>query len=147
MAKLLLDSVLAKQTGLSAEALVEAIAIKIPNPAQASQFRSRMQSRAIAALLDSSDPAPPPISMAEAVPEAQLQPPEVVPGAAVDEGFLAACRGALSEAIGPMAALVLRDVVSRHPNADPAELVGAIATKIPSPKAAEAFRQRMKPLM
>jgi serine/threonine protein kinase len=147
MAKLLLDSVLAKQTGLSAEALVEAIAIKIPNPAQASQFCSRMQSRAIAALLDSSDPAPPPVSMDEAVPKAQLQPPEVAPGAAVDEGFLAACRGALSEAIGPMAALVLRDVVSRHPNADPAELVGAIATKIPSPKAAEAFRQRMKPLM
>ncbi|WP_448604527.1 protein kinase domain-containing protein [Thermoleptolyngbya sp.] len=147
MAKLLLDSVLAKQTGLSAEALVEAIAIKIPNPAQANQFRSRMQSRAIAALLDSSDPAPPPVSMDEAVPKAQLQPPEVAPGAAVDEGFWAACRGALSEAIGPMAALVLRDVVSRHPNADPAELVGAIATKIPSLKAAEAFRQRMKPLM
>jgi serine/threonine protein kinase/class 3 adenylate cyclase len=147
MAKLLLDSVLAKQTGLSAEALVEAIAIKIPNPGQATQFRGRMQSRAIAALLTSPDPAPLPVSMVEAAPSAQIQSQEIAPGATVDETFLAACRGALSEAIGPMAGLILRDVVSRHPNADPAELVGAIATKIPSPQAAEAFRRRMKPLM
>ncbi|MFQ3637571.1 MAG: protein kinase [Cyanobacteriota bacterium] len=150
MAKLLLDSVLAKQTGLSAEALVEAIATKIPNPAQATQFRSRMQSRAIAALLTSPDSALPSGSMVEAVeavPSIQIQPQAAAPGAAVDEAFLAACRGALSEAIGPMAGLVLRDVVSRHPNADPAELVGAIAMKIPSPQAAEAFRRRMKPLL
>ncbi|MFQ3628945.1 MAG: hypothetical protein SNJ81_15390, partial [Cyanobacteriota bacterium] len=77
MAKLLLDSVLAKQTGLSAEALVEAIATKIPNPAQATQFRSRMQSRAIAALLTSPDSALPSGSMVEAVeavPSIQIQP-------------------------------------------------------------------------
>lgn len=151
MAKLLLDSVLAKETGLSAEALVEAIALKIPNPAKVSQFRSRMQSRAIAALLESPDPVPPPVSIGESAPEMRLQPQEPAPGAAADEAvnqtFVAQCRQALSEAIGPMAGLVLRDVVSRHPNAGPAELVEAIATKIPNPQAAAAFRQRLKPLM
>ncbi|WP_297085636.1 protein kinase [Thermoleptolyngbya sp. C42_A2020_037] len=147
MAKLLLDSVLAKQTGLSAEALVEAIATRIPNPAQASQFRSRMQNRAIAALLDAPDPPPPPVSTDEAVSKTQLPPQEPAPGAALGETFLTQCRQALSEAIGPMAGLVLRDVVARHPNANPAELVEAIATKIPNPQAAAAFRQRLKPLM
>lgn len=147
MAKLLLDSVLARQTGQSAEALVEAIATKIPNPAQASQFRSRMQNRAIAALLDSPDPVPPPVSTDEAVPKTQLPLQQPAPGAAVGETFLTQCRQALSEAIGPMAGLVLRDVVARHPNAGPAELVEAIATKIPNSQAAAAFRQRLKPLM
>ncbi len=147
MAKLLLDSVLAKQTGLSAEALLEAIAMRIPNPAQASQFRRRMQNRAIAALLDVPDPPLPPVSTDEAVPNPQRLPQEPALGAAVDETFLTQCRQALSEAIGPMAGLVLRDVVARHPNVGPAELVEAIATKIPNPQAAAAFRQRLKPLI
>ncbi|RMF65783.1 MAG: serine/threonine protein kinase [Cyanobacteria bacterium J069] len=155
MAGLLLDSILSQQAGLTSEALVAAIATKIPNPAQAKQFRDRMNSPAIAALaaaphVPSSTPAPsPPASESVAEPKTQVQPSEsgASVGASVSEAFLDQCRQALSEAIGPMASLILRDVVSRNSDASPAELVGAIATKIPNPKAAEAFRQRMKPLI
>ncbi|MEB3268192.1 MAG: protein kinase [Leptolyngbya sp.] len=53
--------------------------------------------------------------------------------------FIDQCRQALTRCIGPMATLVLEDVVEQNPNADPETFVRNLATHITDPHQAQGF--------
>ncbi|MDB9525321.1 protein kinase [Oscillatoria sp. CS-180] len=56
-----------------------------------------------------------------------------------DEAFLSQCRQELTRCIGPMASLVMEDVLDQHPNASPEELVRILASQLSDGKQAEQF--------
>jgi serine/threonine protein kinase len=73
-----------------------------------------------------------------AVPIASTQQPSN--SVSLDPAFLEHCRQELACFIGPMAGLILKNVLSQQPQINPQQLVTALAAKIPDSKQAEAFR-------
>ncbi len=70
--------------------------------------------------------------------------PEAAPApstASCSAEFLSRCRQQLSRCIGPMAAIVLEDVLAQQPQPTPDQLIHALAHEIPDAQLAHDFRQ------
>lgn len=61
----------------------------------------------------------------------------------IDRNFVEQCQKELAELIGPMASLICKKTVKKNPNISPSDFVKALAVKIPDPKKAEDFKQKL----
>ncbi|MBD2461426.1 protein kinase [Oscillatoria sp. FACHB-1407] len=64
-------------------------------------------------------------------------------GATITPEFRASCEYELARCIGPMARLVVNNVLAQEPHLSKTQLITKLASKIPSPQMAEEFRQKM----
>ncbi|MEB3355688.1 MAG: protein kinase [Synechococcales bacterium] len=116
--------VLARSPQLSPQQWVDRLAAEIPNPQQAQEFKKAVRERLRT--------TPPPQS---------APPPE--PANPISPEFLARCRTELARCIGPIATLIMDEIMAESP-ATPEQLVQAIAAEIPDAAKAQEFRQTMR---
>lgn len=148
MANFVLEDALDQHPDATAAELIEFIASQLSNGDQATAFISRIsmiiqplanQSQASTTAdrfqADSLSGEHSPSSLNSASGETVA--------ARVTPEFIALCRQALTRCIGPMANIVLEDVVVDNPNLDPAGLVEQLAREIPSAQQAEDFRRQL----
>ncbi len=62
---------------------------------------------------------------------------------AIDASFLELCEQYLSDLIGPIASVLIQEVLRSHPQISPVEFVNILAKNIPNPKKAGEFSQRL----
>ncbi|UBF25348.1 protein kinase [Kovacikia minuta CCNUW1] len=74
-------------------------------------------------------------------PAASGQPQPAIP---FDSAFLEHCRQELAGFIGPMAGLILKNVLAEQAPSNPQQLVEALAAKIPGSPQAQMFRSRVR---
>lgn len=60
-----------------------------------------------------------------------------------DPAFVAQCREELTRSVGPMASVLIEDVLEQHPEASPQELVMLLAAQLSDGSQAEAFTSRV----
>ncbi len=116
MASYLLNEVLAKNPGISAQQFVEELAEEIPNPQQAQAFRK----------------------IAETAPEIQ---PKSATSPRLDQAFLERCQQELARSIGPMASYLVEETLAKNPGISAQQFVEALAEEIPNAQKAQAFRK------
>jgi serine/threonine protein kinase len=73
------------------------------------------------------------------LPPSQFSPP-TQPSPQINSSFIDACQEKLAYYIGPMAVLIVEDLLSQNPNLSPQELVTILAEEIPDYKGAQEFR-------
>jgi len=61
----------------------------------------------------------------------------------IDAKFLQQCEQYLSDLIGPIATMLIQEVLKSHSQISPAELVNILAAKIPNPKKANEFSRHL----
>ncbi len=61
------------------------------------------------------------------------------PSVLQDQRFIEQCRHELTRYVGPMASVLLEDVLEQNPNANPEEFVNSLASHIPDPQQASTF--------
>jgi len=124
IADYVIAEVLAKSPQVTPQQWVERLAAEITNPQQAQQF--------VKAVRERSRTTPPPQSK-----------PAPEPAASISPEFLARCRSELARCIGPIASLIMDEILAESP-ATPEQLVQAIAAEIPDGAKAQEFRQTMR---
>lgn len=135
IANFILDSALSQYPDANSEQIIEAISQEIPNSVQADSFRTALQHS-----LSNSDSASSkstkkhPKSTSSSTPSnPNLLSPD----------FLAHCQQVLTRCIGPMANLILDEILMQSPQT-PQALVDAIVAEIPDPQQARMFREMME---
>ncbi|NJK61660.1 MAG: serine/threonine protein kinase [Synechococcaceae cyanobacterium SM2_3_1] len=73
------------------------------------------------------------------------EPPTPQPSqpSALQPEFINSCEQHLTQLVGPIAALVMQQVLSQSPSLTPMQLVDALSEEIPHPQKAREFRQKM----
>ncbi len=104
------------------------------NPHQIEEFAQRLEPILQSARMTSAESAPQ---------NATGRGLELAPPAAIDDRFTIACEQALTLAIGPIAKFIITTTQKNNPHLSPADLVQVLATKIPDPVQAEAFRRQI----
>ena len=146
MANFVLEDVLEQHPGATAAELIEIIADQLSDGEQATAFMSRVSGiihssdanfREVRAHLQAESS-----SLTKNAPVLQEGPGANAP-AALTPAFIAQCRQALTHCIGPMATMVIEDVLADSPDLNPTELVDKLAAEIPHAQQAEAFRQQL----
>jgi serine/threonine protein kinase len=61
----------------------------------------------------------------------------------VEPNFVSRCQQELAEFIGPIASVICKRTLNQNPNLSRAELIEALAQKIPDRQQAQKFRQRL----
>lgn len=163
MASLVLEDTLEQYPDASPRELVEILASQLSDGNQASQFVTNLQLPATTASIGN-----PPMpsgsrsgsrtmtqggtSATSSVPSSDAASSsvdaELAASASHDEGaissdFLARCRQLLTQCIGPMAGLLIEDLLSDYPHLSPRELVEQLAAEIPDPVKAQEFQNQL----
>jgi serine/threonine protein kinase/class 3 adenylate cyclase len=155
MATFIVEDALDQYPNASPQELVEILAAQLSDGKQASQFVSSINLPAAPSSGGLAEPsgtlsnARSRVSGATAVSAATSGPTESPSQGSTEESatltpeFLARCHQALTQCIGPMAALVLEDTLADYPHLGPQAFVDQLATEIPDPRQAKAFQQRL----
>lgn len=102
--------------------------------------RQRLEfERQAVAMLEETRPRPP---LPAVRTEAMLAPPKPS-RPTLDENFIRRCEQGLAEAIGPIAAYLVREAVHAQPQRSAAELVAVLAMEIPDRQKAAEFQRRL----
>ncbi len=133
IAPLLLKQELLKAT--DSEELVTNLANRLPSDRRAT-FHSQA-SELLQVLTTTITPAAPPESTATVPPQV----PHAVPP--LDPGFVKRCAQELAKTIGPIATVLVKRAIAQSAALTPAELVDILATHLPTPEAAAAFRRSL----
>lgn len=89
-------------------------------------------------------PSPQPQSLHSQSPQAPFPQTSLpTPTSGLSPAFIEQCRQKLAEHIGPMAAFVIDEAITRHHPTVPQDLVNALISEIPSPEEAIAFRNEL----
>ncbi|MDX2213721.1 MAG: protein kinase [Oculatellaceae cyanobacterium bins.114] len=78
-------------------------------------------------------------------PSTPSHPSQAVSAATISPEFRASCEYELARCIGPMARLLVNNVLNQEPHLSQDQLIAKLASKIPSPQAAEEFRHKLLP--
>jgi serine/threonine protein kinase/class 3 adenylate cyclase len=147
IASFILESTLAQHPHANPAQLVEALALEIPEPQQAEAFRHSLEPE-LEFLTQTTQPdliwSTSTESLSDSMEDATLPPPidsDDPVSIALTPEFLEHCRQALARCIGPMASLILDDVLAQNPRLDPPGLIEAIVAEIPDPQQAKAFQR------
>lgn len=154
MANCIVEDMLADYPEMAPQQLVAALAAEIPNSQQANLFTAHITAhlqQAIAAPSPAPSPAQPAspshLSGPSAVSQAQSAAPHPAPPVSQPTGLPPAlierCQRELAQCIGPMAQLVMEDVLAQADYLSPQQFVQAIAAEIPNPQQAQAFQQHL----
>jgi serine/threonine protein kinase len=136
IAGFILDNILAQNPTLTPEQLVATLALEIPEPSRAKTFKDCVEAMLDPQLPDR--PAQPDRAQTRQAALAYSFNPETL-----SPVFLERCQQVLASYIGPMASLILEDVLAQNLHLTASELVEAIAAEIPNPQQARAFQQEM----
>jgi serine/threonine protein kinase len=135
IASFILDSALAQYPDANSEQIIEAISQEIPSSIQADSFRTTLQHS-----LNHSEAAS--SKSPNKHPKSASSSPQASPNL-LSPDFLAHCQQVLTRCIGPMANLILDEILMQSPQT-PQTLVDAIVAEIPDPQQARTFRAMMK---
>lgn len=130
IASYVLENVLTQFPQASSAQLIDELALEIPDPAQANAFRASLA----ASLPPSSSFSTRRTSSAQFAPRPNTLNPE----------FINRCQQALTRCIGPVASLILDEVLMQNAQMSPEQLIEAIAIEIPDWQQAQAFRKLME---
>lgn len=130
IASFVLENTLTQNPQANPAQLIEELALEIPDPAQASRFKTNLLN-ALPSLLAASTSR---ISRAMRSPQKTSLSPD----------FVERCNQALTRCIGPVASMILEDVLMNNPAMTPQQLVEAIAAEIPDSQQAQAFQKSMQ---
>jgi len=120
-----------------------------PRPSDRFQSAKEVLAQAIALVPNAASPLPQPTnkpidwsldSVAAPLFDAPLEPGRSVTR---DPAFITQCQQELTRSIGPMATVLIEDVLEQHPNASPQELVTLLAAQLSDGRQAEAFTTRI----
>lgn len=131
IANFVLENTLAQYPHATLIELVNALTLEIPDPIQASAFQSNL----MAALQNLS------LTMSYA---ATSQASFATERSPLSPDFLERCQQALTRCIGPVAALILDDLLMQNPQMTQQQLIEAIVNEIPNARQAAAFEQAMQ---
>lgn len=137
IASVLVDSILAQYPHITPEGFVETISSQITDPNQAVEFKRRIMTSGI---LDSGQHAT--SASGSKGGSAGGQNRAEIPSS-IDPPFVDCCRQELIRCIGPIANVVLKNVLESNPGIDRRMLVEILAAQIPDVKQATAFRQQI----
>jgi serine/threonine-protein kinase len=144
IADFILETTLAQYPNLTAAELLERLALEIPDPSQANHFRSILSTEIFTATstipfaeTNSPQPSLPNSTRMSADAQRLNSTPAVI-----TPDFLERCQQALTRCIGPVASLVLDDLIQQA-HLSPQALVEAIIAEIPDPQQAQQFRELM----
>jgi serine/threonine protein kinase/class 3 adenylate cyclase len=143
MASYVLEDAMDQHPTATATELVEIIAAQLSDGDQATAFVSRLSTASQISAhpiseADSEISQGPPSRTAEGTTG-----PGKISATPLTPEFIAQCRQALTRCIGPMATMVLEDVIESYPNLDPEGFVTKLAQEIPDDNQAKAFRQQL----
>lgn len=142
MASCLIDDLLDEHPNPQPQQVVAWLAAQIPHPQLAAAFRQRMTAAATATPVASR-----PSVELDRLPAMPSPSPAVVPApVAPSAAFIAQCRQVLARGIGPMANLIVDEILAGSPHLTPRQLVEAIAAEVPLPQQAE-LRQQLLALL
>lgn len=144
IASFVLENTLAQHPYTTPEKLVDALTLEIPDLVQANAFKVCLSAILKQSPQRSTNSAASYGSTAQK--SASYRSAAQVPAAAsyLSPAFLERCQQALTRCIGPVAALILEDVLAQDPQLTPQQFVEAILLEIPSPQQAEAFQKLMQ---
>lgn len=150
MASCILEDALSHNPHPDAQALVDVLVAEIPNSqkAQAFQAAALQMATQLAILPETSTVEQTRSEVIPAYLTASVKPSSSLKAdsdssTAISSDFLERCRHELARCIGPMAGVVIDDVVTQYPQSSPQELVQAIAAEIPDPHLAQRFQLRL----
>lgn len=140
IASFVLENVLAQNPRTTPAQLIEALALEIPDPVQAEEFRTSLTAK----LLDATELSSSVNSLSHSANNVySVFPRQVSPSPIVlSSEFLERCQQALVRCIGPMATLILDDLL-QDASLTPEALVEAIVSEISDPQRAAMFRELM----
>ncbi|MGA7933294.1 MAG: serine/threonine-protein kinase [Kovacikia sp.] len=144
IARFLIDDTLNHYPDVTPQGFIEVLTSQISNPKQARDFRSRIQipsgptSEGQPASGSDSQVSPP------EEPQVTSQNSFSEPSNDLNPTFLDCCQQELTHCIGPIAKLLIKQVLANNPDLDRITLAEALATQIPSLQLAAEFRQRLK---
>lgn len=148
IASVLVDSILAQYPHITPEGFVETISSQITDPNQAIEFKRRIMTSGIlnsgqAATSASGSKGNSSSGQKAGVsnPSGGQNPAEI--SASADAAFINCCRQELMRCIGPIASVVLKNVLDSNPGIDRRMLIEILAAQIPDAKQATAFRQQV----
>jgi serine/threonine protein kinase len=130
---ILLQQTLAQS--ITPQELVEQLTQELP-----SADRSRFRQAALKLFQEASYPASDPAHASYA---AELPTPQPSQPSALQSEFIDSCEKYLTQLVGPIAALVMQQVLAQSPSLTPLQLVDALTEEIPHPQKAKEFRQNM----
>jgi serine/threonine protein kinase/class 3 adenylate cyclase len=146
MAGLILKNVLSQQPQINPQQLVSALAAKIPNSQQAEAFRTSIRIPTGQPAAETSGQFSKPQAFGNRNSGAAIEhpnPPSRSGSAQLNPAFLDACRQELARYIGPISNFIVQDVVKRQPQITAQQLIDALATTIPNPQQAEAYKRHL----
>lgn len=138
IARFVLDHTLTQHPHATPAELIDELALEIPDPAQAHTFRANL-----AAVL----PASPSFSVASppsASPHRSSTTRSTPAPTSLSPEYVSRCQQALTRCIGPVASLILDELLMHHAQMTPQQLVEAIVAEIPDLQQAQAFRKLME---
>ncbi len=145
IANFVLENTLAQHPNATPMQLIQALTLEILDPAQAAAFKTCLTNELY---LSSSAPSPTPSPVASPSHASFVAPTALSSAnsnsAALSPEFLQHCQQTLTRCIGPVAGLILDDLVMQFPQMTPEELIEAIISEIPNFQQAQAFRKSME---
>lgn len=140
IADFVLENTLAQQPHATATELIDALALEIPDPAQAKALKATLTQLVQPAKVNPGlrqsgqiKPSEPSASRSD----------QAHSTAAISPDFLDRCQTALTRCIGPVASLILEDIL-QTPQLTPQHLIEAIVAEIPDLRQAQAFQKLME---
>lgn len=140
IAEFVLENTLAEHPTATPAELIEVLALEIPDSDQANRFRKtlvHLLSSFSNYSVKSSAESPAASNQSRSTVEKKSTP-------LFTPDFLARCQQALTRCIGPVAGMILEDVLLHSTPKTSEALIDAIAAEIPTPKQAQMFRQLMQ---
>ncbi|WP_254722007.1 protein kinase domain-containing protein [Kovacikia minuta] len=146
IARFLIDDTLNHYPDITPQGFIEVLTSQISDLKQANDFRTRIQipqelTSGGQPFLPSGSKAPK--SEDPCITQQNYSTP---PSAAPNDAFVESCRQELTRCIGPIAKVLIKQVVTDNPHLDRTTLIEVLASQIPNPKLAAEFRQRLKNL-
>lgn len=136
MAPMLLEDALEQFPSITPQGLVETLASQISSAEGATQFAQRIT---LPRPVSTSTPS----GTRSHVRPITLSGEDLSVVPVVDAAFVERCRQELARCIGPMAAMVLADVMADYPQLSPQDLVARLAAEIPNDQRAASFLKAM----
>jgi serine/threonine protein kinase len=150
IASVLINDTLTHYPDITPQGFIAVLTSHISDPKQANDFKRRIEIPNDSTTGQPSFTAPVPTYQSSGNRSSGNQGPSLTnqnssTGApTIDDAFVGCCRQELIRCIGPIAKVVVKQVLADYPYADRAMLVEILAAKIPDPRLAAEFRQRLK---
>ena len=79
-----------------------------------------------------------------AIPPPEKSAAKVEPPVSLDPTFLEHCQEALTYCIGPIAPMIIEEILANNPPSSPNQLIDSLAEEIPNPEAVREFHSRLR---